>query len=381
MRLKLGNRLGSGAYGTVYEAVNNDNEHVAVKIIDIDQQSGIPFLLEPTIMSTIDHIYLNSAIKVYSTADKLYIVQGLATNDARNFVHKSSPPTINTLRRWSFSLAQAVKCLHDNDIIHADIKGTNVLLYKDQSVKLTDFTLATLSQWDHNYVAYTSTHRAPEVWLRRLWDKPADIWSLGCTFYELAYGYDLFTHQQCDNNNDEVDANINMFIDWATLNGEDFKIKRRCVTYRPYTLTSSFVNADNDYHLLNDLIRKMLIINPKNRLTIDDVVDHEFFMDMTIVPYRMLHIQGQKLNQKHLEMFDKLSPDFNECVIEYAKQLYAKIVNMPAICNKAKLETCLWIAHKQICNSIPPITQNIKNMIMYENLICNYLAFKLLPIS
>lgn len=382
MKFNLIRKLGSGAYGTVYEAYDIDNNKFAVKIIVIDQFTGIPFLIEPSIMSIYDHPYINSAVKVYSDLKQLCIVQELATTDLRRYVYNNGSPSIDTLRLWFFEITQAVRCLHNNNIIHADIKGSNVLLCKNGNVKLTDFTLSSMADWPHRYMACTATHRAPEVWLKREWNKPIDIWSLGCTFYELAYGLELFPYQggSGTTSDSESDGNLNTFLDWIELGlipNQKLNVSRRQVQYKPLNIDKTFdVNTP-----LNDLILKMLHVIPQHRITIEDALAHPFFQDMTITPYRLLPVPEAKLNGPQIKLFGKLSREYDDLVKKYAYHLYAKIVNMGQLCDKAKIETCLWIYYKQIYNKLPDIPYNLTQMVLNEKVICNYLAFKLLPIT
>jgi serine/threonine protein kinase len=83
-----------------------------------------------------------------------------------------------------------------------------VLVY-GRDIKLADFTLSVkCADAEHRFshVSYTVTHRAPEILLAQLdktrghdWGMSADIWALGCVFFELAYKYPPFAYQQIGN--------------------------------------------------------------------------------------------------------------------------------------------------------------------------------------
>ncbi len=81
-----------------------------------------------------------------------------------------------------------LKFLKDNNIIHRDLKLQNILLAKDGTIKIADFGLAKILK---NYgestlsVCGTPTTIAPEILEKKGCTFSADVWSLGCIFYEL----------------------------------------------------------------------------------------------------------------------------------------------------------------------------------------------------
>ena len=135
------------------------------------------------------------------------ILQKLALGDAAVLVRKSNmsvPEPI--LKSWFWQLACAVACLHSHGILHQDIKGANILLYGlsvlESQAKLGDYSLSTLildEKGTHDIgssYGYTPTHRAPEIWERKSYSYKADVWALGCAFYEIMYNQLLFTDQR-----------------------------------------------------------------------------------------------------------------------------------------------------------------------------------------
>ena len=212
----IGQKLGAGGYGSVYLCTDENQNKFAIKCVNLDH-TGIPAILEPAIMSTIKHPNLQSAIKVYTTKQHLYIVSELAISDLEHWTRETElnkPFSSLDIERWMWQLIQGIACLHKNNILHGDIKASNVLLFLDcltdnicssnLSIKLTDFTLSTRPYATENkinlkfydkYVIYTCTHRSPEVWIGSEWDLSADIWALGCTLGEMLFQRSLFPYQ------------------------------------------------------------------------------------------------------------------------------------------------------------------------------------------
>ena len=209
-------KLGEGSYGSVYRCCNENGNCFAVKCIK-SNDTGIPNILETSIMKTIFHPNLNTAVHIHTSPSETHIFQKLAKTDLSRYTRKNKKNiSFSTLKRWSFEIVQGLACLHRQNIVHADIKASNVLLFEDKSVKLGDFTLSVLvkdsyssiSKNQHSFSANntqprkkfthkvcTYSHRPPECWFDQGWSYPLDIWSLGCTLFEIAYGKLLFPSQ------------------------------------------------------------------------------------------------------------------------------------------------------------------------------------------
>lgn len=194
--------LGRGASGVVYETLSPGNSTTkAVKMIPFGDR-GLPCPLEVAIMSSIRHPHLTSAELAAVYGDKLFIVTRQADCDLASHVRlaKNGHPVFGEqLRKWTWQLTSALLCLHAENIIHTDVKTANVLLYGDD-LKLGDFTIATRAKTSNGRLIRhflrlgTARYRAPEVRrkCREGWSTPADLWSLGCTLYEVAYGRPFF---------------------------------------------------------------------------------------------------------------------------------------------------------------------------------------------
>lgn len=83
---------------------------------------------------------------------------------------------------------QGLLYLHEQGVIHRDIKGANILTTKDGLVKLADFGVATKSNVGESSVVGTPYWMSPEIIQLSGATTASDIWSLGCTVIELLDG-------------------------------------------------------------------------------------------------------------------------------------------------------------------------------------------------
>ncbi len=85
--------------------------------------------------------------------------------------------------------------LHQNKVMHRDIKSANILLNDQGIVQLVDFGLGRRTRFDnvYTYKVVTLWYRAPELLLGcKTYNHKVDVWSIGCVFAELLTGEVLF---------------------------------------------------------------------------------------------------------------------------------------------------------------------------------------------
>ena len=423
--ISLYQMLGEGSYGSVYLATDKEGNKMAVKCIKIEAITGLPNILEASIMSTIRHPNLARSIRTYSDAKHLFILQELAHSDLSKYTrHNTSVKTgikkipFDLLRKWCFELAQAVSCLHGQGIVHADIKSNNVLLFfltsntdeKYLNVRLSDFTLA-VKEWSPQCKWYhtvcTSTHRAPECFLGEGWDYPLDIWSLACTFYEIAYNTLLFPYQT-DNFGKKVKKSllrVKMLAcirDWSSkhpLGKQEYQDEKdsnqtgRDVSKNPV----DFIKArslpsglGSDYDLFNDLLGRMLLPASK-RINIQQVLQHPFFARSglsKVSQYYTVSTSPKTIEEKELRRIERYVAMYTEDVSvgKLALELYSRCLSIKQLTEHIKAMACVFLAYKlfdlleKISEKLASIlTGGIENdnLLEAERIICNHLSYRL----
>lgn len=110
-------------------------------------------------------------------------------------IQKNSPEFSATLESFpvrlpiALAIAKALLCLHDNSLLHRDVKSLNVLIHKDtMSARLADFGEVDHQDAGRNDSAGSLPWMAPEVFLGMYYAYKADVFSFGCFLYELLMG-------------------------------------------------------------------------------------------------------------------------------------------------------------------------------------------------
>lgn len=374
LNIILGNILGKGSHGIVYSCnvkTKTLNKTLAVKCLN-NKTNGISSLIETSIMSIIRHPNINHAINIYSTPSKTFILQELAISDLKNYRNQNNIDT-KILLVWIHKLVQGISCLHKYNIIHGDIKSQNILVYSNNQIKLSDFTLSTNDNWVNMYRPCTPTHRPLEVWMNKNWTNKVDIWALGCTIYEIYYNNFIFPYQT-------TDASINAILDWEDC-FNDFSHKNKSVkkntTYKCYKTIDNFGNS-----YLDRLIIKLLSVNQNKRPNIKNIISDNLFKQFSVSPYVLIPCKFPILNKKTEKKIKKYIKCLisNKITINLTYDLFTRLQDLTNIGDILKISTCAWMAHKLVSNeNIPLVRLPVKlyEIIKTERIICKHLSFKL----
>ncbi|KAI5360248.1 putative serine/threonine-protein kinase, active [Septoria linicola] len=191
---QLGQCLGRGAFGSVYAALNwSTGETVAIKQVrlsDMPKAELNVIMQEIDLLKNLNHANIVKYHGFVKSTDSLYIIleyceQGSLHSICKNFGKFPE----NLVALYISQVLQGLLFLHEQGVIHRDIKGANILTTKEGLIKLADFGVATKqSGLAEGSVVGTPYWMAPEVIELSGATTASDIWSLGCTVIELLDG-------------------------------------------------------------------------------------------------------------------------------------------------------------------------------------------------
>lgn len=192
-----GGFLGGVSFGSVYEGISDDGFFFAVKEVSLlDQgeqgkQSVYQLEQEIALLSRFEH---DNIVQYYGTEmdeSKLHIFIELVTKGSLRSLYQRYTLRDSQVAAYTRQILHGLKYLHDQNVVHRDIKCANILVHASGSVKLADFGLAKATKLnDVKSCKGTAFWMAPEVvrGKNKGYGLPADIWSLGCTVLEMLTG-------------------------------------------------------------------------------------------------------------------------------------------------------------------------------------------------
>ncbi|KAJ9566795.1 hypothetical protein OSB04_002761 [Centaurea solstitialis] len=277
---RLGKTLGIGAFGKVKAAQHKlTSLKVAIKILALQSihhdSAAQKVRREINIMRLLSHPHIVSLYEVIETPSAIcmvmeymnsgelfdYITENgrLHEDQARHFfqqvsIYRPMHHIYHYLQRGTFiyNLMKDYFCVescHLHMVVHRDLKPENLLLDSKGNVKIADFGLANLMR--DGYLLKTScgspNYASPEVISGSLYAGPeVDVWSCGVVLYALLCG--------------------SLPFDDESLSGLYAKIKSGIYTYPNYLSVGA-----------RDLITRMLIVDPVNRISIPEIYKHPWF--------------------------------------------------------------------------------------------------------
>ncbi|XP_058832667.1 serine/threonine-protein kinase PITSLRE [Topomyia yanbarensis] len=290
------NRIEEGTYGVVYRAKDKRTEEiVALKRLKMEKEKeGFPITslreINTLLKGQHPNIVTVREIVVGSNMDKIFIVMDYVEHDLKSLMetmkHKKQVFLPGEVKCLTQQLLRAVAHLHDNWILHRDLKTSNLLLSHKGILKVGDFGLA--REYGSPLKAYTSIvvtlwYRAPELLLCcKEYSTPIDIWSVGCIFAEFLAMGALFPGKT------EIDQLNRIFKElgtpnekiWPGYNQLPAVQKMTFAEYPVSNLRKRFAHQTSELGI--SLLQGLLTFDPKQRLTAEAAMKHSYFKELPL---------------------------------------------------------------------------------------------------
>ncbi|XP_028774557.1 serine/threonine-protein kinase STY17 isoform X2 [Neltuma alba] len=193
-QLKFENKVGSGSFGDLYRGTYCSQD-VAIKVLKPDKintEMLREFAQEVYIMRKIRHKNVVQFIGACTQPPNLCIVtEFMSRGSVYDFLHKQRGVfKLPSLLKVAIDVSKGMNYLHQNNIIHRDLKTANLLMDENEVVKVADFGVARVQTQSGVMTAETGTYRwmAPEVIEHKPYDQKADVFSFGIALWELLTG-------------------------------------------------------------------------------------------------------------------------------------------------------------------------------------------------
>jgi aurora kinase len=248
----IGKPLGRGKFGCVYLAREKKTKYIcALKVLFKSQLSkaGVEHQLrrEIEIQAHLRHPNILRLYGYFYDANRVYLIlEYAAKGELYKFLQKEEKFTEEKTSKYMHMLADSLNYCHKKHVIHRDIKPENLLLGSNGDVKIADFGWSVHAPNNRRQtLCGTLDYLPPEMIEGKDHDSNVDVWSLGVLMYEFLVGKPPFEadgHTETYRRISRVDLNFPSFL------SEPAK----------------------------DLMRKLLVKNPKDRLPLSEVLSHPF---------------------------------------------------------------------------------------------------------
>ncbi len=195
-------KIGTGSFGTVYSAIDEKNQHIAIKIKNslkdksLTHVSNMFFHEEFLSMQSLQH---PNILRVLGVESYDYNFNGIAMEfiDGINLnliIKENKSISERMIKNYTKQILDGLSYIHSENVIHRDIKSSNIMIVNNYHVKIIDFGMSKrvdgshLPQLDEN-IAGTIAYMAPEMVNSSKYDARIDVWSLGVLVFEMSFGF------------------------------------------------------------------------------------------------------------------------------------------------------------------------------------------------
>ena len=302
--------VGEGAYGIVYKCRNKETgKYVAIKKFKEVEDEIVKKTMkrELRMLQRMHHENIVDFIEAFKRKGNLFLVFEYVEKNLLEIL-QDSPRGLEPklIRHFMYQLCKAIKYLHNQNVIHRDVKPENLLVNEKMDLKLCDFGFARLISGSSkerltDYVA-TRWYRAPELLLTQgEYGPEVDYWAVGCIMGELVDGNPLFPGE---NEIDQLhciqkvlgnftDEQVYLFYSNPIYNGKEL-----LEVEKPETLDWRYLGKLPKNAI--SFMKGLLELDPKKRLNGSNVFQHPYLV-------KLYEKDMKKENEKNSENVESVS--------------------------------------------------------------------------
>ncbi|RIB19909.1 kinase-like domain-containing protein [Gigaspora rosea] len=286
---ELMDKLGEGTFGEVHKGKHTKSGKIVAlkRILMHNEKEGIPItaIREIKILRQLSHqnvVSLSDMAIEYDTPSdtqpSIYMVfpymdhdlAGLLENPDVNF-------TASQIKCYLKQLLEGTFYLHNQHILHRDLKAANLLIDNKGILKIADFGLSRpLQEKTLTGCVVTRWYRAPELLLKsKRYDTAIDMWAIGCVFGEMLKGKPILPGRS---DQDQLDQIYRLCGTPTESTWEGYTTLSNGMEIVPNKYPRKVVSEFEKYGTqAADLLDKILVCNPKDRLNAFQALDHDYF--------------------------------------------------------------------------------------------------------
>ncbi|XP_022107362.1 mitogen-activated protein kinase 7-like isoform X2 [Acanthaster planci] len=288
--------IGTGAYGVVCSAVHKkSSEKVAIKKIPNafeELTTAKRTYRELKIMRHFRHENVIGIREILMPRESLsdfrdvYVVLDLMESDLHHIIHSQQAVSMEHIRYFLYQILRGLKYIHSANVVHRDLKPSNLLVNENCELKIGDFGMARGLSGSADskrkmfmtvYVA-TRWYRAPELLFSNDdYSYAVDMWSVGCIFAEMLGRKQIFPGKNPMHQLSLIIEVLGMPPDSllrSTNSDQIYNFFHRNFGEKQSTnLREKYPNLDDDGR---DLLSKMLVFNPSERISVKEALSHPF---------------------------------------------------------------------------------------------------------
>lgn len=190
---EFGEKIGCGSFGTIYLG-NYCDQTVAIKTVEntLSDEDYKQFVREVQIMSRLRSPHIVQLYGACLEPENLCLSMEYMDKGSLNKVLTQSPLTLQKQKEYALSIAKGLSYLHKHNIVHCDLKSSNILINSKGEVKITDFGLSKTNMKSIRVIHEKSQAiewQAPEcLKLQAKFTSASDVYAFGMILWELTTG-------------------------------------------------------------------------------------------------------------------------------------------------------------------------------------------------